>query len=287
MKKNSLSLKLCVCVCVDVCVCLCVHIVDLSLGCSFADLIESLPWIGRHISKAWHGKGLLLSSHCFIYHPSVCVCLHVCVWVCVCVCMCVCVLEYHGFSQGYLWYGCMCVWKRSWSKFVRMWKHPQYIHTGIQDFGLSSASVFFVVYVIFIPQGQWWSQEQNSDEVCVYLHLCVCQSVCVCMFLQHKDSDVEKSCILINWSRREGLCVGRQIHTATTSHSPNLGHTHTHTHFWITDLTPESFSKCCRSCMTRHFERNIFCHQLLCCTYAVYLSVQSNSFFPLIIVTAI
>lgn len=231
-----ITLCLCLCWCLCLCVFLCVHIVDLSLGCCFPDLIESLPWIGRHISKTWHGKGLLLSSHCFIYHPSVCVC--VCMCVCGCVFLCVCVLEYHGFSQGYLWYGCMCVWERSWSKFVRMWKHPHIYTRAFRTLD----SVQLLCSLLYM----WYLYHKDNGEVrnkipmkCAFICIYVCVRVCVCMFLQHKDSDVERSCILINWSRREGLCVGRQIHTATTSHSPNLGHTHTHTllnhrsHPWI------------------------------------------------------
>lgn len=35
------------------------------------DLIETLQWIEVDISKAWHGTELMLSSHCFIYHPKV------------------------------------------------------------------------------------------------------------------------------------------------------------------------------------------------------------------------
>ena len=149
--------------------------------------------------------------------------------VCVCVCVCVC-----RFECVYLM--CLCVWGNQRENRVgpeHTCVHVQLLWTR-SKFCVSSVSSFFS-YIIFIPQGQRWSQGWNFDEVCVYLPVCVrvCVRVCVCVCVSIYNTRTVMQRGAAYWLsgvEERGLCVGRQSHTATTSHSPNLGHAHTHTH---------------------------------------------------------
>ncbi len=185
------------------------------------DLIEPLPWIEPDISKAWHGRGLLLSSHCFIYHPEVSV--FVCMYV----------FTYLGLSQECLRLNVCSDVRVCESKRER----ECHKHICTHVFGtLDSVQVLCFLllfsYIIFIPQGRRWSQGQNFDEVCVFICLFVLECVWVCVSIYNTRTVMQRGAAywLMKWSRREGLCAGRQSYTATTSHSPNLGHTHRHSH---------------------------------------------------------
>ena len=163
------------CVCASVCT-WCESKIRLVLW----DLTEPLPWIELDISKAWHGKGLLLSSHCFIYHPKVCVF--------------VCVFTFLGFAQACLCLSmCPDVNVRKGGERGRERGEEEKVcvnmnvstHTCLWAFGnLDSvqvlSSLLFFLYIIFITRGQWWSQEQNFNEVCAFvLSLCACMCLCI------------------------------------------------------------------------------------------------------------
>lgn len=115
------------------------------------DLPEPLPRIERDISRAWHGNGLLLSSHCFIYHPKVRVL--VCVPIFGLAHKSSCVLSTWYDERERLWWY-VCVWT------------------------LSKFCVFsFCSYDTYTTRTVMKSGTEFWSSICVYLPVCV--SLCI------------------------------------------------------------------------------------------------------------
>ena len=147
---------------------ICVFVSTLGTGdlIILLDLTETLPWIELDISKAWHGRELMLSLHCFIYHPKVCL------FACECVCV---------HISGPL------TWVSACSNVVGELGEEigeKYVCVNVNTFPHMHVSVWSE-FRIFSSFNMWYFYHKDSgqvktecDKVCVYSPLSVRECVC-------------------------------------------------------------------------------------------------------------
>lgn len=136
-------------------------------------LIETLPWIEPDISKVWHGRRLLLSSHCFIYHPTVSVS--------------VCVFTYSGILHRDLCSQRRIVWESEEAGDMGFHGHTPVFATldFVQDLHFvlrfrCDIYTYISIYIFLLSQGQWWHCGENGNEVCVHWSfVSMCRGMCM------------------------------------------------------------------------------------------------------------